>query len=356
MSSALPSRRLRAIGALLAALLLAALTGPAAARADTPAVPDFSDGFGLTVLDDATEVHSGTDFTLTVTTPQVSGPHRIRVFLPSGYAAHPDKRWPVTYFLHGGPGTVDDAAALPALRSDRMITVAPDGGRKGWYTDWLMQDTALGAADWETFHLEQVVPFIDANLRTIPDRAHRAVTGLSMGGFGALHYAQDRPDLFGHTASFSGAVDFGSPPVRGAVLATELNLTGAWCAVSSTTGCADYGPYVDSDAIFGSPYPVLGADRLWNLNDPASTANLAELADTGITLYTGSNAPIEWGAAAATHTVKDRLDQLGIPSRLVDYGDGSALSPDCHGNHSYSCWAPAFADYVPRLEAAFAAV
>ncbi|MFE0641749.1 alpha/beta hydrolase [Streptomyces sp. NPDC058877] len=353
-------RRPRGTGAaLLAALMLTALTGPVAG-ADTPPVPDFTDGYGLTQVTDATEVRSSTDFTITVTTPQVSGPHEIRVFLPRGYTADPDKRWPVTYFLHGGGGSVNDAAAAPALRSDEMITVVPDGGLKGWYSDWLMQNTVEGAANWETFHLTQVVPFIDANLRTIPDRDHRAVVGLSMGGFGSLHYAEARPDLFGHVAALSGGIDFGMGQIRAAVLATELNLTGAWCAVSSSSStsgsgkCTGYGPYVDSDAIFGSPYPIFNADRIWKAVDPAAPANLAKLTDTGITLYTGDSDVIDVHTNAASKTAKARLDQLGIASRLVAYGNGASLAPTCNGGHNYGCWAPALADYVPRLEAAFA--
>ncbi|MGW4050161.1 alpha/beta hydrolase [Streptomyces sp. NPDC004779] len=359
------------LGAAGAALTLAALTGASAAHADAPktapgaaaavAPPVFSDGHGLTVLPGATEVHSPTDFTLTVTTKQLSGQHKIRVLLPAGYDAAPERRWPVTYFLHGGGGTVDDVAAAPALHSDSMITVVPDGGLKGWYADWLMQNTAEGAANWETFHLTQVVPFIDANLRTRADRDHRAVVGLSMGGYGSLHYAEARPDLFGHVAALSGGIDFGMAQVRAAVLATELNLTGAWCAVSSSSStsgsgkCTGYGPYVDSDAIFGSPYPVFNADRVWKAVDPAAPANLAKLSRTGVTLYTGNNDIIDVHTEAASKTVKARLDQLGIPSRLVNYGNGATLAPSCNGGHNYGCWAPAFADYVPRLEAAFAA-
>ncbi|MFE9045245.1 alpha/beta hydrolase [Streptomyces sp. NPDC007818] len=366
-----------------AALTLAALTGTTAAHADAPetvpgvaaapaaataspsapvaALPVFTDGHGLTVLPGATQVHSPTDFTLTVTTKQLSGQHKIRVLLPAGYDAAPERRWPVTYFLHGGGGTVDDVAAAPALHSDSMITVVPDGGLKGWYADWLMQNTAEGAANWETFHLTQVVPFIDANLRTRADRDHRAVVGLSMGGYGSLHYAEARPDLFGHVAALSGGIDFGMAQVRAAVLATELNLTGAWCAVSSSSStsgsgkCTGYGPYVDSDAIFGSPYPVFNADRVWRAVDPAAPANLAKLSRTGITLYTGNNDIIDVHTEAASKTVKARLDQLGIASRLVNYGNGASLAPSCNGGHNYGCWAPAFADYVPRLEAAFAA-
>ncbi|GAA1153606.1 S-formylglutathione hydrolase FrmB [Kitasatospora gansuensis] len=361
------SLRITALGA---ALALAALTGTGPAHAEAPtaataptatAVPAFSDGQGLTLVPGATEVHSPTDFTLTVTTGQLSGKHRIRILLPAGYDADPGRRWPVTYFLHGGGGGVDDVAAAPALHADSMITVVPDGGLKGWYADWRMQNTAEGAANWETFHLTQVVPFIDANLRTLPDRAHRAVVGLSMGGYGSLHYAQARPDLFGQVAALSGGIDFGMWTIRATVLATELNLTGAWCAASSSSSssgsgdCTGYGPYVDSDAIFGSPYPVFNADRVWKAVDPATPVNLAKLSGTGITLYTGNNDVIDANTEAASKTVKARLDQLGIPSRFVDYGNGSALAPSCNGGHNYGCWAPAFADYVPRLAAAFAA-
>ncbi|WP_415840702.1 alpha/beta hydrolase [Nocardiopsis rhodophaea] len=347
-------RATRAVTAATAVLALASVTGQVA-HADTPAVPEFDDGFGLSQVTEDREVHSSTDFSITVTTPEVAGQHKIRIFLPSDYASEPGKRWPVTYFLHGGPGNPDEAGTVEALRSDQMITVAPDGGRKGWYADWLMQDTAEGAANWETFHLEQVVPLIDANLRTIPDRGQRAVVGLSMGGFGSMHYAQTRPDLFGHVASMSGGIDFGNYAVRGAVVATELNLTTAWCAVSSSRGCADYGPVVDSDAIFGSPYPVFNADHIWRSVNPAASANLAKLADTGITLYTGDNDLVENHTADGVDIVTSRLDKLGIPSRAVNYGDGSSLSPTCNGGHNYGCWAPAFADYIPRLEAAFAA-
>ncbi|MFJ5881453.1 alpha/beta hydrolase [Kitasatospora cineracea] len=366
MRTAPPARR-RLLTAAAAALLAATgllTTAPAhAATAATTAAttaagtPAFADGFGLTVVGDP-EVHSPTDFTLTVTTPQLSGTHKIRILLPAGYADSPTKRWPVTYFLHGGMGNPDDVSAAPALHDDSMITVAPDGGLKGWYANWAMQNTVLGAANWRTFHLDQVIPFIDANLRTRTDRAHRAVTGLSMGGYGALRYAEDRPDLFGHTAVLSGGIDFDMGVIRAAVLATELNLTGAMCAASTSTvpgtgACTGFGPVVDSDAIFGSPYPVLGADHIWTEVNPASLSSLSRLAGTDITLYTGNVGPIDFFTEGASNTVKARLDQLGIPSRYVDYTNGASLSPTCDGSHTYRCWAPAYADYVPRLRAAF---
>ncbi|MCX4967563.1 alpha/beta hydrolase-fold protein [Streptomyces sp. NBC_00654] len=340
------------------AMTVTAILATPSAHAEGSAPPVLADGFGLTQVADGTVTHSDTDFTITVTTPEVSGPHRIRIFLPRDYRADPAKRWPVTYFLHGGGGTVDDAAAAPALRSDSMITVVPDGGLKSWYADWVMQNTPVGAANWETFHLNQVIPFIDANLRTIADRDHRAVVGLSMGGSGALHYAEARPDLFGHAASLSGGLDFDMAEIRGAVLATELNLTGAWCAVSTSspsgTGkCTGYGPTVDSDAIYGSPYPVFDADRVWKAVNPAATSNLARLTGVETTIYTGDQGLIDHFTDIAARRVKARMDQLGIDSRLVAYGNGATLAPTCDGGHNYGCWSAALADYIPRLQASF---
>ncbi|MFB7669661.1 alpha/beta hydrolase [Kitasatospora sp. NPDC056138] len=360
MSSLPRTRRHLKTALVAAALTVSALLGTAPAHADTePTPPALTDGFGLTQVG-APELHSATDFTITVTTPQLSGTHKIRIFLPSGYAADPTKHWPVAYFLHGAAGNPDDAAAAPALHNDSMITVAPDGGLKGWYANWVMQNTMLGAANWRTFHLDQVIPFIDANLRTLPDRAHRAVIGLSMGGYGALRYAENRPDLFGHTVSLSGGIDFGMGVIRGAVLATELNLPGAMCGASSSTvpgtgKCTVDGPVVDSDAIFGSPYPVFNADHIWNEVNPADPANLAKLRGDDIALYSGNGDAIDLFTEGASNTVKSRLDQLGIPSRYIDYTNGASLSPTCNGGHNYGCWAPAIADYIPHLQAAFAA-
>src|SRR6266496_5051210 len=76
--------------------------------------------------------------------------------------------------------------ALPILP---LITVQPNGSGRGWYTNW-----TSGGQDWETFHLDQLIPFVDANLSTIPTRDGRSISGHSMGGFGAFHYAEDHPE------------------------------------------------------------------------------------------------------------------------------------------------------------------
>ncbi len=226
----------------------------------------MTDGFGLTQVGTATG--SATNFVVTVTTPEVDGEHRIRILLPADYADRPDKRYPVLYFLHGAsddPGNPN--VAYPALTAAQsMITVIPDGGRRGWCTNWLDQGTAAGAQNWENFHISQVIPFIDTNLRTVSARRARAVAGLSMGGFGALHYAQRHPGLFSQVASLSGANELSlrHAVMRAAVVATLTNIGAPLCGSSNPTCSLDFGPAVSSDAVFGTPYPVFGADWRWD--------------------------------------------------------------------------------------------
>ncbi|MFD4240375.1 alpha/beta hydrolase [Streptomyces sp. NPDC058525] len=354
------ARLLRAKAAVLALAAAVLLVGTPPVHADPPGPPAMTDGFGLTQT--AAVTGTGTNFVLTVTTPQVAGEHRIRILLPRDYAADRARRYPVLYFLHGAsddPG--NPAIAYPALTAAQsMITVIPDGGRRGWYADWIDQKTAAGAQNWETFHINQVIPFIDANLRTLTGKEGRAVAGLSMGGFGALHYAQRHPGLFSQVATLSGANDLSRNHMvtRGAVVATLTNVGAPLCGSSSGPSCnLEFGPTVSSDAIFGTPYPVFDADWRWNAADPSS--HMAALAGMGIAVYTGSGngnpADFEFWAESAARNTKAALDALGLPYHYVNYGNGSGWGENCHGGHESGCWSQDLVDWVPRLEAAFAA-
>jgi S-formylglutathione hydrolase FrmB len=344
---------------LIVAIVAGALLIAPVARADDSAPPTLTDGYGLTQIGAATG--TATNFVITVTTAQVAGQHHIRILLPNGYATDPARRYPVFYLLHGAP---DDPAnpslAYPALTAaTSMITVIPDGGLRSWYANWLDQNTAAGAQNWENFHIDQVIPFIDANLRTVATKQGRAIGGISMGGLGALHYAQDHPELFSQVATFSGADDISGDEavIRAAVVATLTNAGAPLCGSSSGTTCAlDFGPTVSSDAIFGSPYPVLNADWRWNAADPST--HMDKLTGLGISLYVGNGAgdPTNeefWVESAAKH-VKDHLDALGLPYYYQDYGNGSTWGTHCDGGHDYGCWAQDLVDFVPRLESAFA--
>lgn len=358
-SSLLSGWRLRA-KAVIAATALAAITlVTPSAHAGLSVPPTLTDSHGLTQVG---ATGTGTEFVITVTTAQVAKPHPIKIILPSDYWADPTRRYPVLYFLHGSPDNPVNQTYPALSSSSSMITVIPDGGPRGWYANWRDQNTAAGAQNWETFHLDQVIPFVDANLRTVATKQGRAVAGVSMGGFGAMHYAQNRPELFSQVASLSGDIDLSakSMDLRMAVVASLTNAPGGFCGSTSLVGSGDceglYAPAVSSDALFGSPYPVFDVDRLWNEADPAG--HMDRLAGIGISIYTGDGGgdPLttEFWIAGANKHAKDSLDALGMPYYYVNYGNGSSWGTQCNGGHNGGCWAQDLVDYIPRLEKAFA--
>jgi S-formylglutathione hydrolase FrmB len=160
----------------------------------------------------------------TLRTPALSDPTRVRVLLPTGYAAAPSRRYPVLYLLHGADSDYrswtryGDAQAITARAA--MIVVMPDGGANGWYTDWYQGDRPVQPR-WETYHVGELVPWVDATYRTIATRRGRAIAGLSMGGYGALSYAARHPGTFAAAASFSGALEVGSADAWGQRSANE---------------------------------------------------------------------------------------------------------------------------------------
>jgi S-formylglutathione hydrolase FrmB len=116
--------------------------------------------------------------------------------------------FPVVYLLHGYSDHYDTwVKQVPAIKgyADQMqlMIVCPDGGFSSWYFDSPV-DTKY---KYDTHISKEVLNYVDAHYRTIPDRNHRAITGLSMGGHGALYLALRHPDIFGAAGSMSGGVD-----------------------------------------------------------------------------------------------------------------------------------------------------
>lgn len=117
------------------------------------------------------------------------------------------QRMPVLYLLHGYSGSYltwqrDVTDLRPLADAYGMIIACPDG-ENSWY--W---DSPLNASSqFETFVSQEFPDWIDAHYRTIPSREGRAVTGLSMGGHGALWTALRHKDRFGAAGSTSGGVD-----------------------------------------------------------------------------------------------------------------------------------------------------
>jgi S-formylglutathione hydrolase FrmB len=129
------------------------------------------------------------------------------VVVPDGYKKSKD-RYPVVYLLHGYSGNYrtwvkDFAATKEDADLYKMIIVSPDGGYSSWYFDSPV-DTGFR---YETFVTKELIPYIDRQYKTMADRQHRAISGLSMGGHGALYLAIRHKDLFGAANSMSGGVD-----------------------------------------------------------------------------------------------------------------------------------------------------
>jgi S-formylglutathione hydrolase FrmB len=333
----MPTRPLRF--ALLLLIALAALISPSGAAADAP---NMASGNGITVsgwrwiTPRTLEVDIST---AKVAPVAVSGPNRVRITLPSDYFQSGSTRYPVLYLLHGGAGansaqwTTGGGDEENITRNAPLITVMPDGGKVGWYTNWV--DQSQGAQAWEDFHINQLVPWIDANLRTIASKSGRAIAGLSMGGFGAVRYAQDRPDLFAFVASFSGAVDMGDSGTRSVV--TEQ---------AGQYGFNPYGP-------FGNPY--WPADGTWNAVNPVNRAQ--RLAGVGVALYAGSGIndsdALERTMMTSAQHLHDALNAVGVPHFYWNYGrPGPSVPYGCDGGHNFSCWNFAFNDALPRILAA----
>ena len=132
---------------------------------------------------------------------------RVNVLLPDGYDI--SRRYPVLFLLHGGGenySTFDTKYDIRNHTAGRdLIVVMPDGGAAGWYSD--PESSNVGPRNWETFHVDELIPWVDATFSTIAQPAGRAVSGFSMGGFGALKYAAKHPELFGSVSSHSGPAD-----------------------------------------------------------------------------------------------------------------------------------------------------
>jgi S-formylglutathione hydrolase FrmB len=120
---------------------------------------------------------------------------------------------PVVYLLHGWSGNYTDwVRKAPAIKQladlYRIIIVCPDGGYASWYFDSPL-DASLR---YETYIGTEVPEYIDAHYATINDRKARAITGLSMGGHGALYLSFRHPDRFSACGSMSGGVDINANP------------------------------------------------------------------------------------------------------------------------------------------------
>ena len=300
------------------------------APAATPAAP--------TELDDQVNAGDPRLHELTLQSVALGRATKVRILLPTGYEDPGDasNRYPVLLLLHGvGDDQASwtnrtDIAAFTA--STPLIVVMPDAGKTptaGWYSDW------VDGPAWESFHIGELLPFIDASYRTVGTRESRSVAGFSMGGFGAMSYAARHPELFVAAAEFSGAVDrtFAG---QGEATALELLATSV-----GTPNDNVWGPYATNEA-------------RWRTHNPSDLAT--NLRWTDLWLVSGNGiprpgdnpqaAPVEAGVYIMNLRFHDALVRDAIAHTWTDRG---------YGTHDWPYRQLDLHTWLPQVLAIFAA-
>jgi len=155
----------------------------------------------------------------------------VSVYLPPGYKTHRKQRYPVLYLLHGymdnddnwfgakhmfvnAPEAIDKSLASGTARE--MIVVMPNA-----YTVYMgsMYSNSVTTGDWESFIARDLVSYIDAHYRTLPDRASRGLAGHSMGGYGTMRLGMKFPEVFSSLYSMSACCLEPNPNQQNATMA-----------------------------------------------------------------------------------------------------------------------------------------
>ena len=299
----------------------------------------------------------GRGLDITLYSPAMDGPEHVDVLLPRHYDGSGTTRYPVLYLLHGAGGSYQDWIdhgveadidyTSVADHVGPFITVMPDGGAWGFYSNWYGTDLQSGpgaqAPAWETFHIDELIPWIDAHFPVISSRSGRAIAGLSMGGFGAMSYAAQYPDLFAAAGSFSGVTDI------------DLDYPAGNEALSLLSAYFVHG--LPDQCIWGDP---LTQGVRWHGADPTYLAG--NLAQTSLFVASGNGKPGPYDTPGTTSTETDGAVESLIYA--LNQGFTAALSADGipytgyfygPGTHSWGYWLRDLAHFLPQMWGVFSA-
>jgi S-formylglutathione hydrolase FrmB len=148
--------------------------------------------------------------TLEVFSPSMQKTLKAAVTTPSTYHTSQD-RYPVIYLLHGGSGSYSDwhkkvtqkGLVNQLAETYNVVIVTPGVGPASYYYD----SPFLDSVQYETYMIQELIPLIDTQYRTLAQKESRAITGLSMGGHGAITLAAKHPELFVAAGSMSGVMN-----------------------------------------------------------------------------------------------------------------------------------------------------
>ncbi len=274
------------------------------------------------------------------------------VFLPPSYEKDKHRRYPVVYALHGYsigaeqwsheihvPQTIEGAFAQGAKE---MIVVLPDSKT---LHNGSMYSNSVTTGDFERFIAHDVVAYIDAHYRTIPERASRGLVGHSMGGYGATRIGMKHSDVFGSLYIMSPCClsprSAPNPEVDKALEAVKrpedsANLSFFARATLATAAAWSPDPknpplYLDLPTKDGQPQPEVLAK--WTANSPLAFIdqyidNLREYHDISIDVGDQD------GLRVDTAKLHDVLDKYGIANSFEVYeGTHTSKVADRIQNH-----------------------
>jgi S-formylglutathione hydrolase FrmB len=234
------------------------------------------------------------------------------VLLPPGYDGDAGRRFPILYFLHG---LGDNEQMFVHSGGFNLVEDLWEGGQIGHF---LIATPGAGASfyinsfdgrrRYEDFFVQEFVPFIERHYRVRAGRASRAISGISMGGYGALHLAFRHPELFCAVSAHSAALIEKLPEVNvaGTPAGGRLRILGG---------------------VFGSP-----PDRaFWERNSPLVMARTVNLA--GLKIYFDCGADDDYGFNDGATTLDRVLTSRHIPHEFHIY----------RGAHNW----PYFAEHLP---------
>ncbi|MGV0812867.1 alpha/beta hydrolase-fold protein [Mycolicibacterium boenickei] len=272
-----------------------------------------SDGFGLRIVD--RNENDPRLWYYRFQTAAVGWNPGVNVLLPNDYHTS-GRTYPVLYMFHGGNedfrqfdflGIRDWTAGKP------IIVVMPDGGHAGWYSNPVT--SFVGPRNWETFHIAQLLPWIEANFRTYAEYDGRAVGGFSMGGFGALKYAAK---YYGHFASVSAH----SGP---ASLRRDFGLVVHWANITSAVLDLAGG------TVYGAPFwdqARVSADNPVERIESYRNKRIFLLAGTSPDPLNWFDSVNETQVLAGQREFRDRLRAAGIPHEAHEVPGGHVFRPD----------------------------
>jgi len=218
---------------------------------------------------------------------------RYCVMLPSGYEKE-TRKYPVLYFLHGlgeneqalmrsgGWGLIEDLSREHKVGD--FIMVAPEG--RGTF----FINSADGHNRYSDFLISEFLPFIEAHYRIIRTRKSRGVTGLSMGGYGALRLAFAHPELFGSVSAQSAALITETPAQLNADLKDAGPLAGLLASV------------------FGNPIGVVH----WKQNSPFELARKDQIQIRTQAIYINCGDQDDYGFDGGATQLHKQLTAEGV--------------------------------------------